>query len=53
MEPLAFTSILKPEGLWSGWGKFLGYGFFELVVFCMGQPAKNKGAHPLIVLRLF
>jgi hypothetical protein len=37
MEPLAFTSILRPEGLWSKWGKFIGNGFFELVGFCMGQ----------------
>jgi hypothetical protein len=37
MEPLAFTSILRPEGLWSRCGKFLENGFFELVGFCMGQ----------------
>jgi hypothetical protein len=51
MEPLAFTSILRPEGLWSGWGKFLGNGFFELLGFGMGQPAKDKGAHTLLVLK--
>jgi hypothetical protein len=37
MEPLAFTSILRPEELWSRCGKSLEYGFFELVGFCMGH----------------
>jgi hypothetical protein len=53
MEPFAFTSILRPEGLWSRWGKFLGNGFFELVGFCMGLPAKKGAARTLLVLRTF